>query len=156
MHLLPDRFFVTSASASSNVSDLNAFDAALIKMGIGEQNLVAVSSVIPVGAEEVPVTDMPMGAVTHCVLSQIRGGEGERIAAGIAYAFKKDGCGGYVAEGRIRGHGTLADDLRMKMEGIAAARNIELNEIRYVTAEMTVPAGHYGACAAALVFTGYE
>jgi len=157
MHLVPSEFFVASASASSTVSDLNAFDRALIRMGIGEQNLVPVSSVIPVGAKVVGVKGMPMGAVTHCVLAQIRGTEDEMIAAGIAYAFRKDGKGGYVAEGHIHGSkDSLTDTLNKKMNEIAECRNVVLDEIICITEELTVPKGHYGACVAALVFTGYE
>ena len=157
MHLVPSGFFVTSASALSGVSDLNAFDKALIKMGIGEQNLVAVSSVIPVNAKETDRKDMPMGAVTHCVLSQIRGYGGDVISAGIAYAFREDGMGGYVAEGRMHGRkDALLDSLRKKMEEIAGSRGIALGKIRYLAEELTVPKGQCGACVAALVFTGYE
>lgn len=156
MHLVPEGFFVTSASAFSKISDLNAFDKALIKMGIGEQNLVAVSSVIPAGAKEIGITELPMGSITHCVLSQIRGSEDEIISAGIAYAFRRDGKGGYVAEGSIHGpKASLIDALEQKMKEIAKCRGAELKEIRYLTEELTVPKGHYGACVAALVFTGY-
>ncbi|MDR0198701.1 MAG: pyruvoyl-dependent arginine decarboxylase [Methanomassiliicoccaceae archaeon] len=157
MHLVPAEFFVTSASAFSEVSDLNAFDKALIKMRIGEQNLVAVSSVIPVGAREVDFKEIPMGAVTHCVLAQIRGTENETIAAGIAYALREDGNGGYVAEGHIRGSkASLTDALERKMNEIAGSRNVRLSGISYRTEELTVPKGHHGACVAALVFTRYE
>ncbi|MDR0335198.1 MAG: pyruvoyl-dependent arginine decarboxylase [Methanomassiliicoccaceae archaeon] len=157
MYLVPAEFFTAAASASSAVSDLNAFDKALIKMRIGEQNLVAVSSVIPIGAKEVDFSEIPMGAVTHCVLSEIRGTENETISAGIAYAFRKDGKGGYVAEGHVRNSGaSLIEALERKMNEIAECRNVQLNTIKYVTASMTVPKENYGACVAALVFTGYE
>ena len=156
MQLVPVEFFVTSASAVSGVSDLNAFDKALIRMGIGEQNLVAVSSVIPMGAKEVKITEMPMGAVTHCVLAQVRGQDGV-ISAGIAYAFRKDGKGGYVAEGRMHSpKDVLLRSLKDKMNEIAASRGVELAKINYVAEELTVPDGQHGACAAALVFTRYE
>ena len=156
MYLVPAEFFVASASAFSDVSDLNAFDKALIKMGIGEQNLVPVSSVIPTGAKEVDYKEIPMGAVTHCVLSDIRGSENEKIAAGIAYAFRKDGKGGYVAEGRGNDVAVLRGALEQKMNEIAKSRNVAMNEIKYATAGLTVPKGKYGACVAALVFTRYE
>ena len=48
--LVPKEFFITSGHATSPVSDLNAFDLALMDANICEQNLVAVSSVIPDGA----------------------------------------------------------------------------------------------------------
>jgi arginine decarboxylase len=156
MHLLPRRFFITSSSAVSAISDLNAFDRALIEAGIGEQNLVSVSSVIPPGAEMTGPAELPMGAVTHCVLAQMRGSEGEMISAGIAYAFRKDGKGGYVAEGHMYGsERSLKDVLERKMAEMGDIRGIELGEIRYVTEELSIPMDNYGACVAALVFTDY-
>ena len=92
---LPTKFFVTSGKAVSKVSDLNSFDEALQNAGLAEQNIVSVSSVLPVGIKPVRRRDLPMGAITHCVLAQQRGGEGESISAGIAYGFRDDGHGGY-------------------------------------------------------------
>ena len=157
MNLLPNKFFVTSGSAVSGVSDLNAFDRALIAAGIGEQNLVPVSSVIPIGAEQIAPKALPMGAVTHCVLAHMRGSGGETISAGIAYAFRKDGMGGYVAEGRMHGPaGQLRAALKCKMEEMGRIRNIELKEIRYAIEEISAPADGHGACVAALVFSDYR
>src|SRR2546428_4239739 len=95
---IPTKFFVTSGKAVSKVSDLNAFDEALQNAGLAEQNIVSVSSVLPVGIKPVRRRDLPMGAITHCVLAQQRGGEGETVSAGIAYGFRDDGFGGDVAE----------------------------------------------------------
>ena len=53
MHLVPKKFFVSSGCAVSKVSDLNAFDKALLEAGIGELNIVSVSSILPIGAEQV-------------------------------------------------------------------------------------------------------
>ncbi len=157
MHLVPKEFFVTSSSATSEVSGLNAFDRALIKAGVGEQNLVSVSSVIPIGAKMTDKKEMPMGAVTHCVLAQMRGTEGEMISAGIAYAFRKDGKGGYVAEGHLHGSKqSLQADLKWKMNEIARARGVELEEINYIMEELEIPVDNYGCCVAALVFTEYQ
>jgi arginine decarboxylase len=157
MELVPSRFFVTHSSAVSRTSDLNAFDKALIKAGIGEQNLVSVSSVIPIGAEKVEPCEMSMGAITHCVLAQMRGTEGETIAAGIAYAYRKDGKGGYVAEGHIHGSAeSLREILSWKMDEMARIRNVEFEEIRYATEDLKIPMDHYGCCVAALVFSEYR
>jgi arginine decarboxylase len=152
---LPKRFFVTSGRASSKVTDLNAFDRALLNARIGEQNLVSVSSVLPAGIEQVDPHDLPVGAITHCVLAEMRGGEGEMISAGIAYAFRKDGKGGYVSEGHI--HGTkkaLREILEWKMEEMARLRRLELNAVKYKIEELSIPMDHYGACVAALIYLG--
>lgn len=157
MELVPSKFFITHSSAVSKVSDLNAFDRALIAAGIGEQNLVSVSSVIPIGAEQVEICEMPMGAITHCVLAQMRGVEGETIAAGVAYAFRKDGKGGYVAEGHIHGSAeSLRSNLMWKMKEMERIREVEFDEIHFVIEDLEIPIDHYGCCVAALVFTEYR
>lgn len=157
MKLVPSKFFITHSSAVSPVSDLNAFDRALTSAGIGEQNLVSVSSVIPVGAERIEICEMPMGAVTHCVLAQMRGCEGETIAAGIAYAYRKDGKGGYVAEGHIHGSAeSLREILKWKMDEMSRIRGVEFEEVQFVTEELSIPMDNYGCCIASLVFTEYS
>jgi arginine decarboxylase len=151
--IVPRKYFVTSGKAASKVSDLNAFDVALRDARIGEQNLVSVSSVIPVGCKQVSPRELPMGAITHCVLAQQRGSEGETIAAGISYAMRADGQGGYVAEGHIHGDKkALREILLWKMEEMAKLRNVELREIFFKMEELSVPMDNYGTCLAALVF----
>lgn len=150
---LPRKFFVTSGKAVSKVSDLNAFDEALLNAGIGEQNLVSVSSVLPIGVTQVKRKELPMGAITHCVLAQQRGGEGEMITAGIAWGFRTDGLGGYVAEGHL--HGTqeaLREVLEWKMGEMAKLRGVRFKSLNYKIEEVSIPMDHYGACLAALVF----
>ena len=155
--LVPKEFFITSGHATSPVSDLNAFDLALLNAQICEQNLVAVSSVIPDGAEEVEIKPLPMGAVTFCVLSQMRGYSGENIAAGIAYTYRKDGHGGYVADGHL--HCNAADlkyELERKMKEMSRIRGVEFGEIKFRIEELSVPQGRYGCCISALVFSDFR
>ncbi|MEE9268203.1 MAG: pyruvoyl-dependent arginine decarboxylase [Thermoplasmata archaeon] len=152
---VPSRFFVTGAGAVSPVSDLNAFDKALIGAGIGEQNLVSVSSVLPPGIREIDPKALPAGMITYAVLAQMRGNEGEMIAAGIAYAFRGDGGHGYVAEGHMYGtREALTEILEWKIEEMARHREVEFGTIRYQIQDLSVPMDHYGACVAALVFLG--
>ena len=83
--------------------------------------------------------------------------EGETIAAGIAYTYRKDGKGGYVAEGHIHGSAeSLKEILKWKMDEMARIRNTEFEEIRFVTEELAIPLDNYGCCVAALVFTEYR
>ena len=150
---IPTKFFVTSGKAVSKVSDLNAFDEALQNAGLAEQNIVSVSSVLPVGIKPVRRRDLPMGAITHCVLAQQRGGEGETISAGIAYGFRDDGFGGYVAEGHMHGtKNSLREVMEWKMGEMAKLRGIKFRKIDYRIEDLSIPMDHYGACLAALVF----
>jgi arginine decarboxylase len=150
---IPTRFFATSGKGANKVSELNAFDLALLQAGIGDQNLVSVSSVLPIGIRQVDRTPMQRGAITHAVLSRHGGGEGEVISAGIAYAFRADGQGGYVAEGHLNGtQRSLKEFLKWRMEEIAHFRGVKLRRIRYRTEELSIPMDHYGVCIAACVF----
>ncbi|MCQ2079231.1 MAG: pyruvoyl-dependent arginine decarboxylase [archaeon] len=154
---VPKEFFITSGHATSPVSDLNAFDLALMKAHISEQNLVAVSSVIPDGAREVEIREIPMGTVTFCVLSQMRGYSGENLAAGIAYTYRKDGHGGYVAEGHLHGNAEdLRCELKRKMEEMSRIRGVEFGEIHYRVEELSVPQDMYGCCISSLVFCDFH
>lgn len=154
--MVPSRFFVTKGAALNDVSTLNAFDDALIAGGIGEQNLVPVSSVIPVGAVRTEKTVLPMGAITHCVLARRDSAGGERISAGIAYAMRKDGMGGYVAEADgACGTDELIGKLKDRLDAIAGARGVALARHEYVVSELSVPEGTNGCCIASLVFTEY-
>lgn len=150
---IPTRFFVTSGKGINKTSELNAFDLALLQAGIGEQNLVSVSSVLPIGIRQVDRVPISRGAITHTVLARMGGGEGEVISSGISYGFRTDGQGGYVAEGHV--HGTqksLKEFLRWRMEEIAHFRGVELRRIHYRTEELVIPMDHYGVCIAACVF----
>ncbi|MDR1404623.1 MAG: pyruvoyl-dependent arginine decarboxylase [Candidatus Methanoplasma sp.] len=157
MQLIPTKYFVTSGKAVSDISGLNAFDCALMSAGICEQNLVAVSSVIPEGSERIEPAEIRMGAVTHCVLSQIKGTGGEIISAGIAYAYRRDGKGGYVAEGHLHGSGEcLRSELDRKMEEMSRIRKVNFEDTCFVVEDLRVPKGKHGCCIAALVFTEYK
>ena len=150
---IPSRFFVTSGKGINTTSELNAFDLALLQAGIGDQNLVSVSSVLPSGIRQVSPARIERGAITHAVLARYSGGEGEMISAGIAYAFRTDGQGGYVAEAHL--HGTqksLKEFLRWRMQEIAHYRGIKIRRIQYRTEELSIPMDHYGVCIAACVF----
>src|SRR2546425_6660834 len=143
---IPTKFFVTSGKAVSKVSDLNAFDEALQNAGLAEQNIVSVSSVLPVGIRPVRQRDLPMGAITHCVLAQQRGGEGETISAGIADGFRDDDYGGYVGEGHMHGDkNLLRGGMEWEMGGMAKLRGVKFRRNDYRVEKLRIPMGHYGA-----------
>jgi arginine decarboxylase len=150
---LPSKFFITSGKATSPVSDLNAFDKALVDAGIGDLNIVMVSSILPEGIKQVPRRGLPRGAITHCVLAQQRGNEGELVSAGIGYAFRDDNEGGYVVEGHL--HGTqkrLKEVLKWKLDAMGELRNIGLKKMNFKTEEISIPMDNYGVVLAACVF----
>jgi len=153
MIAIPRRFFVTSGKATSDISQLNAFDQALVMAGISEANIVPVSSVLPKGIKQVKRASITRGAITFCVMARQDGISGEKISAGLAYFMRKDGAGGYVAEGHIRGSAAeLRTELKARAKQMASLREIQAEEPQYRIEEIKVPKGHFGSCISVLVY----
>lgn len=84
---------ITSGKAEGPTK-LNAFDNALLDAGIGDVNLIKVSSIIPAGAELVELPQFPAGKMVNTVLSYVSSDqEGDLICAAIAVAIADElGC----------------------------------------------------------------
>jgi arginine decarboxylase len=64
---------------------LNAFDGALINAGIGDFNVVKVSSIIPPGSSEIQPRELPCGAIVPVAYAFITSDiPGEFISAAVA------------------------------------------------------------------------
>lgn len=76
------------SGSAEGFTPLNAFDAALINAGIGDINLVKVSSIIPPGCREIEPRDLPRGAIIPVAYSFIVSDiPGEGISAAVAVAL---------------------------------------------------------------------
>lgn len=73
---------------------LNAFDNALLDAGIGDVNLIKVSSIIPGGTELVKLPQLSAGEMVNTVLSYVSSDhQGDRLCAVIAVAISEElGC----------------------------------------------------------------
>ena len=102
---IPKKYFFVAGS-SEGYSRLNAFDAALIKAGVGNTNLVKVTSIIPPYAEEVEPIELPPGALVPTAYSVITSElEGEIISAAVAVAIPEDKSKpGIIMEYSSKGH----------------------------------------------------
>jgi arginine decarboxylase len=113
----PEPVPVVSATGAGP-TDLDAFDAALSAAGVGDYNLVELSSVLPAGAEPAvgaPVPDWRTGELVATVLAA-RVGEGP-VAAGIGWSLADEG--GVFYEETARDATACEDRLRT---GLARAR----------------------------------
>ena len=152
--MVPKEFFITSGTASSPVSELNAFDLALKKAGIAHCNLVTVTSILPKNClQKDNNIKIPIGAITHLVLARMDGTEGQNIGAAISWSWAKDGKCGIVAET----HGYMDKDALLeiaewKIQEMAKIRELHIGEIHYRYETMRVPMDNYGCVIAALVF----
>lgn len=89
----PKKFTICAGSAEGPTR-LNAFDNALLAAGIGNLNLLRVSSVLPPGAQYVEKLDIPPGSLTPTAYGTITSSTpGERIAAAVAIGFSQDTFG---------------------------------------------------------------
>jgi arginine decarboxylase len=90
----PELIWVTSGNAEGE-TELNAFDNALLSAGIGNLNLIKVSSVIPRGVE---VLDKPLaiepGTLVPCVYSVHSSTvPGETVSSAVGLGFSQDSHG---------------------------------------------------------------
>ncbi|HEY0196492.1 MAG TPA: arginine decarboxylase, pyruvoyl-dependent [Methanobacterium sp.] len=84
---------ITSGKAEGPTK-LNAFDNALLDAGIGNVNLIKVSSILPARAEIVGLPQFPAGKMVNTVLSYVSADqEGDQLCAVIAVAVSDElGC----------------------------------------------------------------
>lgn len=79
----PRKFTLVAGSAEGDTT-LTAFDKALLAAGIGNLNLLRVSSILPPGAEYMDALDIPPGSLTPTAYGSVTSDvPGERIAAAI-------------------------------------------------------------------------
>ncbi|MBI3076315.1 MAG: arginine decarboxylase, pyruvoyl-dependent [Deltaproteobacteria bacterium] len=125
MLITPTIYFVAVGSAEGK-SELNAFDNALLKAGIGNLNLVRVTSVIPIGAKRVDRSEIeiPRGALVPAAFGSICGHRpGETIAAAVGVGVNDDGAGVIMEySGRCTRRQAEARVARFVEEAFAARR----------------------------------
>lgn len=139
---VPGFAFLTSGAGEGD-HHTAALDAALRDAGIGDANLVEVSSVLPPGCELVDRREPETGELLPCVLAKDMG-EGY-LEASVATAVSEGG--GMVAEAVGRGSGErAAAAAREMMEG----RGLDPLDVYVETRGLEF--GGTGAAVAALVF----
>jgi len=86
----PTIYFITAGS-SEGFTPLNAFDGALLDAGVGNVNLLKMSSICPPRAREVKAVSLPQGSLVPVAFAEIVSeNPGERISAGVALALPED------------------------------------------------------------------
>lgn len=86
----PTKYFLV-AGKSEGFKPLNAFDGALLDAGVGNTNLVKMSSILPPKAQLIEPVKLPYGAlVPVAYASYVSENPGEKIAAGVAIAIPED------------------------------------------------------------------
>lgn len=83
-----------TSGRSEGPSRLNAFDNALLDAGIGDVNLITVSSILPKDTQIVELPHIQEGKMVNCVLACAHSDQpGDLITAAVAVATSDDfGC----------------------------------------------------------------
>ena len=88
--LTPDIFALVKGTGEGFMP-LNAFDQALLNAGIGDTNLVRMSSIIPPRAQKVSDIELPPGALVPVAYGSITSSKsGQVISAAIAVALPEN------------------------------------------------------------------
>lgn len=109
---------------------LNAFDNALSNAGIGDVNLIKVSSMLSGNAKIQKLPKLKAGAMVNCVLSEVTSDNpGDVITAVIAVAIGKElGC---VVEtnGINEDTNELIDEAKQMVNYMMEKRDVEIKEL---------------------------
>lgn len=146
------RYFITCGSADAS-TELNAFDAALLKAGVGDTNLVRMSSILPPGCEEIGGYTFPKGSFVPLAFSELTSSErGKLISSAVAVGIPKDSENiGLIMEHSCAGDPFQCEELAREMvrEGMEAIRGLRIKEIKSISVSHTVRVA--GAVFAAVV-----
>jgi len=149
---VPKRFFLTSGSGEAS-NALNAFDAALLRAGIGDTNLVKMSSILPPRAEEIAPCTIAKGTLVPVAFAELTCDRpGTRISAAVAVGIPEDpDLAGLIMECSHEGTPSLCERRARTMvrEGMEQIRGNKIREIKSISASLTVH--RVGAVFAAVV-----
>lgn len=151
----PDCYFLTTGE-SEGYTSLNAFDGALLDAGVGDCNLVKLSSILPPACVRVDSFQPPFGSLAPVAYGSMTATmPGEVIAAAVACAIPEDpALPGVIMEYSARGTADNAEDIVREMARNAfEIRSRKLKEIKSVSIEHRVET--LGAVFAAVVL-GYS
>ena len=118
---------------------LNAFDNALTDAGIGDVNLIKVSSMLAGNAKIEELPQLKPGSMVNCVLSEVTSDTpGDKITAVIAIAIgEKLGC---VVEttGINKTEEELIKEAEMMVTYMMEKRGVEIKEMKVESSTTTV------------------
>lgn len=100
----PSHYFLCAGRAEG-YAPLNAFDQALLAAGVGDTNLVRMSSILPPGCQRVEPFELPGGALVPTAYAEMGASTpGAVISAAVAIAVPEDPA----VPGLIMEHGAAA------------------------------------------------
>jgi len=151
---MPTQYFLVSGT-SDGYTRLNAFDGALLQAGIGNTNIVKMSSIVPPHCERITPIPLPPGALVPAAYAAITSEvPGEIISAGVAVALPEDeNQNGLIMEYSAKGDRLKIDEIlrNMAAEGMKI-RGWKIKDLQTMVSEYRVE--KIGATLAAVVLWG--
>ncbi len=152
----PTHYFLVSG-ASEGFTPLNAFDGALLCAGIGDTNIVKMSSIVPPRCQLMAPVPLPPGALIPTAYASITSDvPGEIISSAVAVALPKEpDYPGLIMEYSARGPKAEVEEMvrRMAIEGMKL-RLREIHDLISIAVEHKVR--RVGATIAAVVLWDRE
>ncbi len=138
----PTKFFLVSGS-SDGFSLLNAFDGALLASGVGDTNLVRMSSILPPGCEELKPRPaaLPQGALVPVAYASIYSDiPGDVISSAVAIGIPEDtNRAGLIMEYSARAEEkVVVEQVKKMVEKGMEVRNRPIKEIKAISATYKV------------------
>ena len=153
---MPTHYFLATGTADG-FTPLNAFDGALLQAGIGNTNIIKMSSIVPPHCTLVDPIALPAGALVPAAYAAITSDvPGETIAAGVAIALPDDeNQNGLIMEYSAKGERRQIEEIvrKMAVEGMML-REWEIKDLKSIAIEYTVD--KTGAALAAVILWDSE
>jgi len=144
----PKKYFLTSGSAEG-ATELTAFDGALLNAGIGNINLLKVSSILPPHAEHSPGLELPFGALVPTAYGTIISEKpGTVISAAVAVGTSEDSFGVIMELSDNCSKEEVERRIEEMVKESFAMRKMKLKEIKISAVEHKVQ--KIGCCVAAV------
>ncbi len=142
---------ITSGKAEGP-SKLNAFDNALLDAGIGDVNLIKVSSILPKNTSIVELPKLTPGTMTNCVLSmKVSSNPGDLITAIIAVCTSVDDFGCVVEHSGINENpDKLKNEAIDMVKYMMNIRNLKIKEL--IIEEISHEVEELGAVVSSVVY----
>jgi len=159
---VPYEYFITSGKGESDLGiHTGSFDQALVDAGIGNQNIVFYTSILPPTAKKVRKKKLKPGCVLDAIMAISNGKKGERITAGIGVGWVFKGNKkviGLVAE--YEGHESKSKCLlwlKKSLKEMFSSRFDSRYKLKIETrVESFIPKKKYGTVLVAICFVSYK
>ena len=154
--MISKEFFIVKGIGISEKSEVNAFDAALIDAGLGNSNIITVSSIIPPFANEINPKKIEDGSMVFTVLGKNSGISKDQISVGLTWGWaenKEEKIGLVVtAKQNFIDNDLLEKLLKEKINEMATARRMELLSYKTQKSSLIIPENKYGCVIVVFVY----